>query len=119
MLCGKWKEMLSWSLLAIWFVNLDSWSDSIAIEMQLPAQLPVPSIHLHSSCENDFSFLYFFAFVVLQMVWQKRRERERENLGKGLLRPVTIIHCDLTFWIFSPAQPSTTPHVTVTSRYCN
>lgn len=54
--------MLSWSLLAIWFVNLDSWSDSVAFETQLWAQLLVPSVHLHSSPENDFSFLYFFCF---------------------------------------------------------
>lgn len=116
---GKQKQIISWSLLAIWFVNLDSWSDSIAIETQHPA----PSVRLHSSNDNDLCFLYFFAFVVLQMVVVEEggcsRERGRENLGKGLLCAVTVIHCDVTFWIFSPAQPSATPYVTVTSQYCN
>lgn len=80
--------MLRWSLLPIWFVNLDSWNDSAATE----SQLPVPSVHLHSTHENHLSCLYFFAFVVLQMVGRRRREGGNENLGKGLLHPVTIIH---------------------------
>lgn len=52
---------------------------------------------------------------MLQMVGGRSGEKERGDLGKELLHPATLIYCNLTSWIFSPAQPSITPHVTVTS----